>query len=656
MAFAQGPVIRNVVTTQALASATGFLTNAGGVIGFTRNGIILTNLNGANINPGTIGSNQFDQATWQLATNAPTLDAASIASALGYTPGSNFTYNGQHFSKSGMQLDIKSGSTQTNNLFLSTHLGDAPALDITERQGFDSQSQFSFDWEARRFLASDGTQILSYKTFGNGLVGNGLGLTNLNGANINPGTIGSNQFDQTTWQLATNRTPIPAGNTTELQFNDAGVTAGDAGLVYAKATDTLTSGRLILQAGSAAAPAFRFAISDETGFYDPSGGGGGTIGVALRGTLDWRFGDGSEDGLYAPTDNAVDIGKVSSQRPRTIYAATSMAAPTFAGTTVTVAAGTSNANAVSLSGSAGYGLNFENNSVNLAFGGTNIVLVTNKQALFKGSGTANKPLIGWAEDQDAGGTGLYRSTADSIDFTANGITTLTIQQSTAIINGTIYIGNDTKTSLSTESAGVMQIGDDASTAATTTLHGADGNGTDKGGYTLILGAGRSTGTGAAGVLNLAVSTNNAGSGSGKNSLTNVVSMGSDSTGLQYTNNARTARYLNAVLVGGNTAYTTNNSALATATNSLDMTYAYSDFTATTHMSVTNFNNVVATAENSTVLMVTNGSGGDLTMTLPANIKTMDGARTCVMTNNTLTVFSFSVYGNRFTNVAYRTFY
>ena len=96
--------------------------------------------------------------------------------------------------------------------------------------------------------------------------------------------------------------------------------------------------------------------------------------------------------------------------------------------------------------------------------------------------------------------------------------------------------------------------------------------------------------------------------------------------------------------------------LVIATNSLDMSKAYADFTATTSMAITNFSNIDPTKENSSVLIVTNGSGGNLTMSLNSGVTTMDGARSCVMTNNTVTIFSFSVYGNRWTNVAYRTFY
>lgn len=106
--------------------------------------------------------------------------------------------------------------------------------------------------------------------------------------------------------------------------------------------------------------------------------------------------------------------------------------------------------------------------------------------------------------------------------------------------------------------------------------------------------------------------------------------------------------------GVNASYSTN--AHASGTNSLDMSRNYADFSATTAMAITNFSNVDATRENNSVLMVTNGSGTNLVLYLTSGVTTMDGARNCVLTNNTLTVLSFSIYGNRFTNVAYRTFY
>ena len=77
--------------------------------------------------------------------------------------------------------------------------------------------------------------------------------------------------------------------------------------------------------GSATAPSIFFwqhSTSTNTGFYWP---GTDSIGVTVDGTLRWKIGDGLGAGhLFAPQDNTTDIGASANNRPRTIYAATSM--------------------------------------------------------------------------------------------------------------------------------------------------------------------------------------------------------------------------------------------------------------------------------------------------------------------------------------------
>ena len=79
----------------------------------------------------------------------------------------------------------------------------------------------------------------------------------------------------------------PAGSTTQVQFNDAGALAGDAGLVYDKVTDTLTLAGLLDLAGAAAGqikfPASQHASADantlddyEEGTWLPAVGGSAT--------------------------------------------------------------------------------------------------------------------------------------------------------------------------------------------------------------------------------------------------------------------------------------------------------------------------------------------------------------------------------------------
>lgn len=73
-----------------------------------------------------------------------------------------------------------------------------------------------------------------------------------------------------------------AGSTTQVQFNDAGAMAGDAGLTYNKTTDALTTGSLIPTLGQIKFPATQNASSDantlddyEEGSWTPTIGGSG---------------------------------------------------------------------------------------------------------------------------------------------------------------------------------------------------------------------------------------------------------------------------------------------------------------------------------------------------------------------------------------------
>lgn len=59
----------------------------------------------------------------------------------------------------------------------------------------------------------------------------------------------------------------PGAPVNSVQFNDAGAFGGDAGLTYAKATDTLSSGTVLLGAGSAATPALAFTAEPSSGIF-----------------------------------------------------------------------------------------------------------------------------------------------------------------------------------------------------------------------------------------------------------------------------------------------------------------------------------------------------------------------------------------------------
>lgn len=75
------------------------------------------------------------------------------------------------------------------------------------------------------------------------------------------------------------------GSNTQVQFNDAGVLAGDSGLTFAKATDELDVGLIQLTAEQGSAPA------------DPGAGNGGFLYTKADGKVYWRSNDLSETDL-----------------------------------------------------------------------------------------------------------------------------------------------------------------------------------------------------------------------------------------------------------------------------------------------------------------------------------------------------------------------
>lgn len=77
------------------------------------------------------------------------------------------------------------------------------------------------------------------------------------------------------------------GGDTQVQFNDEGSLAGDAGLTYSKATDELDVGRLQLKVEQGTAPA------------DPGAGNGGFLYTKADGKVYWRSNDLGETDLTA---------------------------------------------------------------------------------------------------------------------------------------------------------------------------------------------------------------------------------------------------------------------------------------------------------------------------------------------------------------------
>ena len=86
--------------------------------------------------------------------------------------------------------------------------------------------------------------------------------------------------------IVSGTTAITGGADTQVCFNDAGVmSCGDAGLVYAKATDKLTAGIFRAGSGTDAAPSVAVG-EDGTGFYLVAAN---DIGISLGGGQRWQI-------------------------------------------------------------------------------------------------------------------------------------------------------------------------------------------------------------------------------------------------------------------------------------------------------------------------------------------------------------------------------
>lgn len=198
---------------------------------------------------------------------------------------------------------------------------------------------------------------------------------------------------------------------------------------------------------------------------------------------------------------------------------------TFSAPIYSTHAGSSNA--VSIGSSTSNGVYFPNGTVVIASKGTNVFSVTNGTVVFRGGGTAGRPLIAFAEDDDGTGCGILRNSANSIGLSVNGSVRFIFDSSY------FYIGAGTEVRLWHDGANRFQLG----ASGTQTITVTPGFGSNLAGDSIRIEGGKSTGTGLAGTIHLAVSTNNLSSGSVNNSVSNVVSIGSDSIGLQLTNRA-----------------------------------------------------------------------------------------------------------------------
>jgi hypothetical protein len=94
-----------------------------------------------------------------------------------------------------------------------------------------------------------------------------------------------NPLNETTY-IGSNGAPGGIGGNTQVIFNDNGSLASDAGLVYNKTTDALTTGSLnVTSPGTNAAPSITFTGDLNTGFWNPSAD---VLAASTAGSERWR--------------------------------------------------------------------------------------------------------------------------------------------------------------------------------------------------------------------------------------------------------------------------------------------------------------------------------------------------------------------------------
>ena len=152
-----------------------------------------------------------------------------------------------------------------------------------------------------------------------------------------------------------------------------------------------------------------------------------------------------------------------------------------------------------------------------------IAYATNNAFIFLNPLLLGDSGLAWNSDNDGSGTSITRGAANRLTFNCNG-TQMGQFTANSFEATAIDLGSSSSARLTLESAGIIQMGVDASTPVDQALHGADASGTDRPGGVFDLAASRSTGTNAPG--NVRIRTGSTGAtGSSLNAYVTSLSLG-----------------------------------------------------------------------------------------------------------------------------------
>jgi hypothetical protein len=271
--------VSNATTTPAITLTLGAITPtsvaaSGAVSGSTLSGAgsAITALNASNLASGTVATARLGSGTATAANflrgdgswAAPT---ASVSSLQGTTSAGVVTSTtGAYAGKDGNGLPLfalvnaTAGTDNKYSQFATQTDGTINWMlntDANATNGVNFVAVSRSGTTATNFAVTATAITLTGAVTGTSFSGIGTNLTALNASNLSSGTVGTARlgtgtansttilYGDGTWKAAPSGGGTPGGSTTQVQYNNAGAFAGDAGMTYTQASGTLTATQFV---------------------------------------------------------------------------------------------------------------------------------------------------------------------------------------------------------------------------------------------------------------------------------------------------------------------------------------------------------------------------------------------------------------------------